>query len=164
MAVTRHTASMNHDLYFCLYIAFGALGGLLNGLMSDRRQAFPSLALSSRGRSVVQLGLLGNIAVASLFSCVCTWALGMPSGADQMYVGSLLLRLLVTTGLGFGAARLLTGEFDKRLLREAVCNASAAPAAPPATVEAMESATPWVVYTSTAELMPPPAEVWRFGL
>jgi hypothetical protein len=155
---------MTNELYLCLGSVSGAIGGLLNGLLSDRRQMLPSLVQSSRGRSVLQIGLLGNLVVASFSSWICVWALGGPDGAERMEVGSILVRLVTTTALGFGAARLFTSESDKRLLREAVCNASAAPAAPPDAVQAMESATPWAVYASTVDLMPPPAEIWRFGL
>jgi hypothetical protein len=105
------------------------------------------------------------VCIAAFASTICVWALARPGSFGPQPNGGELLALLVTSvGIGFGAARLATNEADKRLLHEAVCKASAAPAAPPDTVRAIEVAPPWEVYTTTDELMPPAMSTWRMGL
>jgi len=152
--------------WLSLALALGAGGGLLNAAVTDNLRLLPAFVKSSRGTTrVLRIGLAGNIGVAALVSTICVWALGVPGAFDkQADVGHLLTVLLASVGIGFGAARLATNEADKGLLHEAVCKASAAPAAPPDTVRAMETAAPWVVYTTANELMPPPLAAWRLGL
>lgn len=144
----------------------GAGGGLLNAALTDNLRLLPAFVKSSRGTTrVLRIGLAGNLGAAGLTSTICVWALGVPGSlGNQADAGHLLTLLFASICIGFGAARLATNEADKRLLHEAVCKASAAPAAPPDTVRAMETAAPWVVYTTTTELMPPPLAAWRLGL
>ena len=145
--------------------ALGAAGGLLNAAATSNLRVLPSLVRSARGmKPLLRIGLLGNMLVATVTSTICVWALRVPAAfGPDMNVGDLLLLLLTSGSIGFAAARLATNETDARLLREAVCRASASPAAPPDTVQAMETATPWDVFAATTSLMPPSADVWRFG-
>jgi len=153
-------------VWLSLACAIGAGGGLLNAAVTDNLRLLPAFVKSSRGtRHVLRIGLAGNVGVAALASGACLWALGVSgSYGHPANAGQLLTVLCASVCIGFGAARLATNEADKRLLHEAVCKASAAPAAPPDTVRAMETAAPWVVYTTTTELMPPPLAAWRLGL
>ena len=151
--------------WLTLALVLGAGGGLLNATVTDNLRLLPAFVKSRGTTRVLRIGLVGNIALAALASTLCVWALGFPGPlAQEADVGHLLAVLSTSSCIGFGAARLATNEADKRLLQEAVCKASAAPAAPPATVRAMETAAPWVVYTTTSELMPPPLAAWRLGL
>jgi hypothetical protein len=152
--------------WLTLALVLGAGGGLLNAAVTDNLRLLPAFVKSARGGTrVLRIGLAGNVGVAALVSLTCVWALGVPGAFDQRAdAGHLLTVLLTSACIGFGAARLATNEADKRLLHDAVCKASAAPAAPPETVRAMETAAPWVVYTTTTELMPPPLAAWRLGL
>jgi hypothetical protein len=102
--------------------------------------------------------------MAALVTTGCVWALaGLGSFAPTPNGGQLIALLATSLGIGFGTARLVTNEADKRLLHEAVCKASAAPAAPPDTVRAMETAQPWAIYLTTDALLPPPLATWRIG-
>lgn len=151
--------------WFSLALLLGAGGGLLNAVMTDNLRLLPAFVKSGGTTRVLRIGLAGNVALAALASTACVWALGFPGPlVHQADVGHLLAVLATSSCIGFGAARLATNEADKRLLHDAVCKASAAPAAPPATVRAMQTAAPWVVYTTTSELMPPPLAAWRLGL
>ena len=158
--------AMVSTAWLSLALVLGAGGGLLNAAVTDNLRLLPAFVKSSRGtRRVLRIGLAGNVGVAALASTICVWALGVPAAFDQhVDAGHLLTVLFASVCIGFGAARLATNEADKRLLHEAACKASAAPAAPPDTVRAMETAAPWVVYTTATELMPPPLAAWRLGL
>jgi hypothetical protein len=151
--------------WLSLAVLLGAGGGLLNAVMTDNLRLLPAFVKSRGTTRVLRIGLAGNITLAAMASTTCVWALGLPGPlVHQADLGHLLAVLATSSCIGFGAARLATNEADKRLLHEAVCKASAAPAAPPATVRAMQTAAPWVVYTKTSELMPPPLAAWRLGL
>lgn len=166
---TELPAQMPLDTVSLVWLALallpGGMGGLLNAAMTDNLRPLPSFVKSRGSSRVLRIGLAGNIVIAAAASTFCVWALWDPGPPVHPLLIDRLLVLLPTSGaIGFGAARLATNEADKRLLREAVCNASAAPAAPPATVRALETASPWVVYLTAAELMPPPLGAWRLGL
>lgn len=150
---------------FGLALMLGGMGGLLNATLTDNLRLWPALApAGSSGKRLVRVGLACNVALASLTSAGCVWALaGLGSFVQEPSGGQLLAMLITSLVIGFGAARLATNETDMRLLHEAVCKASAAPAAPPDTVRAMETAHPWAIYTTTDTLMPPPMATWRVG-
>jgi hypothetical protein len=151
--------------WLCLALMLGGAGGLLNATLTENLGLLPSFArLPSGARRPIRIGLLGNVCLAALATTICVWALAGLGSFDPRPNGGQLLALLVTSVcIGFGAARLATNEADKRLLHEAVCKASAAPAAPPDTVRAIETAQPWKVYLTTDTLMPPPLATWRVG-
>jgi hypothetical protein len=143
----------------------GAVGGVLNAAVTDNLRLLPTFVKGSRSLPrLLRIGLTGNLSVAALASTLCAWAL-MGSASRTLQEGDhMLTMLLASVCIGFAAARLATDEVDKRLLHQAVCKASAAPAAPPDTVRAIETADPWVVYTTTTELTPPRLAAWRLGL
>jgi hypothetical protein len=152
--------------WLSLALTLGAAGGVLNATLSHNLSPFPAFVKSPGGqRRVLKIGLAVNICIAAFASTACVWALARPGSFGPQPNGGELLALLVTSvGIGFGAARLATSEADKRLLHEAVCKASAAPAAPPDTVRAIEVAPPWKVYMTTDELVPPAMSRWRMGI
>jgi len=151
--------------WLCVALLLGGAGGLANAALTDNLTLLPSLVRSPRGtRRTIRLGVIGNVALAAGAATVCVWALaGLGSFTPTANGGQLLALLITSTCLGFGTARLATNEADKWLLREAVCKASAAPAAPPDTVRAMETAQPWAIYVTTDALMPTPLASWRIG-
>jgi hypothetical protein len=107
---------------------------------------------------------LGNLVLGAVSAAACVFALaGLGSFVPHPEQAQVLALVATSLCLGFGTARLATNEAAKRLLHEAVCKASAAPAAPPDTVRALETAPPWTVYLRTDELMPPPMATWRVG-
>jgi len=161
--MSTSTASL---AWLALALVLGGAGGLLNAAVSDNLRLLPSFVKSSKGaRHLLRIGLAGNVGVAAIANAVCLWALRVPAlYLQEAQVGDLLTVLLASVCIGLCAARLATNEADKRLLHEAVCKASAAPAAPPDRVREMETAAPWVVYTATSEMMPPPLAAWRLGL
>ena len=129
----------------CLTLALGGAGGMLHASHTDEWRVLPSFARWN-GTRAIRLGLLGNMGVAALAATVCVWALaGFESFAPHPTCGQVLALTIASVGIGFGAARLATDETDIRILREAVCEASAAPAAPLDTVRALEAARPWTV-------------------
>jgi hypothetical protein len=151
--------------WLSLALALGGVGGLLNAALTDNLRLWPSFVGSGAGgRRAIRVGLVANVCLAAVASTACVWALaGLGSFAPTPNSGQLLALLSASVCIGFGAARLTTNEADKRLLHEAVCKASAAPAAPPDTVRAMETAQPWAIYLTTDTLMPPPMATWRVG-
>ena len=151
--------------WFSLALPVGGVGGLLNALHTNNLRPWPAFATTTaRKRRVTGVGLLGNVCVASLAASLCVWGLAGLGSFIAVPSDTQLLALLGTSLLiGFGAARLATNEADNRLLHQAVCQASAAPAAPPDTVRAMETAQPWAIYAATEQFMPPPAATWRIG-
>lgn len=144
---------------------FGAAGGVINAAVTDNLRLLPSFVKSAhRFSRLLRMGLAGNLTIGAAASQLCAWALAVPP-AEQLYGAASPLTLgLASLVIGFAAARLATDEIDKRLLHQAVCQASAAPAATPETVKAIESAQPWHVYTTTTRLRPPRLAPWRLGL
>ncbi len=143
----------------------GAAGGVVNAAVTADLRLLPTFVKSSRRvPRLLRMGLAGNLAIAAAASQLCAWALAVPP-AGQLYSAASPLALGVASFcIGFAAARLATDEIDKRLLHQAVCQASAAPAAPPDTVRVIESSQPWRVYTATTHLRPPRLAAWRLGL
>jgi hypothetical protein len=143
----------------------GGLGGVMNATLTDNLSFWPCFAPSaSRARRVIRVGLAGNVTLGAVASGACVWALaGLGSFVPDPNGGQLLAVLGTSLVIGFGAGRLATNAADLWLLHQAVCRASAAPAAPPDTVRAMETAHPWTIYAATDALMPRPMETWRIG-
>ena len=150
---------------FSLALIVGGMGGLLNATLTDNLRLWPSSARAASGvKRILRVGLAGNIALAAAAPAACVWALtGLGSFDPEPNGGQLLALLGTSLFIGFGAARLATNEVDMRLLHQAVCKASAAPAAPPDTIRAIETAQPWTIYITTNELMPTPMATWRVG-
>jgi hypothetical protein len=151
--------------WLLLALLLGGAGGLINAAATDNLRLWPSVNRTPNGSwRAVRIGLAGNVLLAAVVTTGCVWALaGLGSFAPAPNGGQLIALLATSLGIGFGTARLVTNEADKRLLHEAVCKASAAPAAPPDTVRAMETAQPWAIYLTTDALLPPPLATWRIG-
>ncbi len=134
-------------------LAIGLAGGGLNAIVTDNMRLSPLIIKVEPHKRIVRPGLLANMGIgaAATFACSLTLAalncsFGSNSAGDLLAAVGLLI--------GFLAARSVTIEIDNRLLRVAVCRASAAPAAHPDTVRAMELVPPYVIYKTADELMP----------
>ncbi|MHA7957824.1 hypothetical protein ACX9I7_08695 [Streptomyces sp. L500] len=113
--------------------AAGALGGVVNALLSDSE-----LVLPREKAGILQPGFLGNALLGS-FAAVVTWGLYGPL-KEAVLLGSrplgeppvsLTVTALVGAALtGVGGARVVTAEVDKRYLRSAGANAAITPADP----------------------------------
>ncbi|MBA2719286.1 MAG: hypothetical protein H0U52_08625 [Chloroflexi bacterium] len=102
----------------------------------DNSFALPKPVKDNAGRTVVwQAGVLGNIILGAIGAAV-SWGLygpaatvlvigqpaeGSTAAAISLAIGALASALLV----GYGGARWLTNEFDKRLLKAAAAEAAA---------------------------------------
>ena len=135
----------------------GALGGALNAAFSSNLRLLPSWSLDARGvgiSRVIRVGLLVSSTVGAVASVGLLYAL---PGVDTLDLrpGEVPFRL-VMAGLfvGFVTARGLTSEVDKLLLRLAVRNAAAAPAAHPEIAQAIDHAPPYAVYRMAVDLAP----------
>jgi hypothetical protein len=105
----------------------GAIGGVMNALLTDN--GFP---LPKEEAGIIRPGVLGNILLGA-FAAVITWGL-TGSLKDAVMLGtaskstvdvSLTLTALVGAALaGAGGARVITGEVDKRFLRNAATDAA----------------------------------------
>lgn len=131
----------------------GAIGGIVNALLSDNGFVLPKL-----DSGIVRLGILGNL-ILGAFAAVVTWGLYGPL-KDAVILGThtpgevaatLTVTALVGAALaGAGGARVITNEIDKRFLRNA--GASIAMKQPdPALAVMMATASPAAAATRAAE-------------
>jgi hypothetical protein len=138
-------------------LAIGAVAGAINAVLTGNLHLLPAAirAETSRRIDAVQIGLIGNMTVAAAATMACAFALGS-LGCEMVPTNDVRRALAAGAALliGFAVARWCTSETDKRLLRSAVCKASAAPAAHPEAVSALETAPPMVIYRAADELMP----------
>lgn len=136
----------------------GGLGGTLSAAISSNLNPFPSwLRALDGGRfgPVTRIGLLVSSAVGAASSLGLLLALQGAADFDDVAAGRVPRRLLAfSLVVGFLAARGLTNEVDKVLLRLAVLDAATAPAAHPAVAHALDSAPPYAVYKMAAGLKP----------
>ena len=129
----------------------GAVGGLLNGVVSHNRFLWPCRLAAYSPFNIIRPGLALNV----LFGTVAA------TGAFRAFTGDMsetprnvLLALGIAFVLGSLAARWMTNEADKRILRAALLRACAAPAAHPDTVKAMASAPPHAALEAANDLAP----------
>ena len=103
----------------------GAIGGVLNALLSDN-----GFILPRRKAGILCPGFLSNVLVGTL-AAVTSWGLyGSGAGvelAKTAAAGAARVEISLTVGalagallVGLGGARWLTNEVDKRLLKESV--------------------------------------------
>ncbi len=79
----------------------GALGGILNALITDNGFVFPKFATVSNGASIWRPGILGNLFVGAIAALV-SWALYGPSA--ELPIGEFKAEL---TWAGFASAILV---------------------------------------------------------
>lgn len=124
--------------------AAGAVGGIINALLSDSE-----LILPREKAGILQPGFLGNALLGS-FGAVVTWGLYGPL-KDAVLLGShspgehpvsMTVTALVGAALaGAGGARVVSAEVDKRYLRSAGASA-AITSADPQLATALRTASP----------------------
>lgn len=143
-----------------LIALMGAVGGLVNALMSDNGFALPRREPVGES-SIVRPGFLGNTLLGAV-AAIMFWGLYGPyaevnvvgedprsdpdvAGAtreetDEQF-GETLSGLVAAIVIGAGGARVITPEVDKKLLRAAATQAAQGDASPEAAAE-ISAATP----------------------
>jgi len=148
-------ADMTSLLWF-VALLIGGIGGALNAVLSDHARLLPSIVtLTPGGTRVVRIGIVGNILTGMIVTLCLFWTI-QAAGSTLNANGSLGLVLLGLSDLfiSFVSARWVTNEVDKLVLRKAVFKAASAPAAHPDTVDQMELAPPYTLYTLAERLQP----------
>jgi hypothetical protein len=142
--------------HWVLALVIGGFGGALNAVLSDHARLLPSIVtLTPGGTRVVRIGIVGNILTGAAVTVSLVWVI-QAAGSTLSADGRLGLVLLGLSDLfiAFVSARWVTNEVDKLVLRKAVFKAASAPAAHPDTVDEMELAPPYTLYTLADRLLP----------
>ncbi len=115
-----------------LIFAFGALGGVVNALLTDNGFILPRTEQQDNSK-IIRPGFLVNIFIGGIAALV-SWGLYGPfaevfiiGGTNDPTVGTTGLSLSSAVGgllVGVGGARWLTNEVDKKLLRAAASTAA----------------------------------------
>lgn len=109
----------------------GAVGGIVNALMTENGFIFPSSVQQPNGPKIWRPGILGN-ALVSAVAALISWGLygadaayNIFSTSNSTYQPTFTPATLVGAVLiGIGGARWLTAEVDKKLLRGAAVAAA----------------------------------------
>lgn len=111
-----------------LVISFaGGIGGLLNALLKDKAIILPGF-YTVDGNKIIRLGVFGNILIGAIAAAV-SWGLYGPFngyvllGTSVDALSNISVTLASVMGailVGIGGARVLTNEFDNRILKTAV--------------------------------------------
>jgi hypothetical protein len=125
--------------------AAGAVGGVVNALLTDNGFILPS-SEPTDSTTILRPGILGNVLVGAIAATV-SWGLYGPfanavvAPSSQTPMSTLTLAALVGAILvGISGARWLTNEVDKKLLKATASAAAAsAKAEPEAAVKIMTS-------------------------
>jgi hypothetical protein len=111
----------------------GAVGGIVNALISDNGFAMPRAELID-GRKIVRPGFFGNVFIGAISAGV-SWGLygsladyPIPLIEKSQQPGVTLSALAGAVLVGVGGARWLTSEVDKTLLTVAASRAAASQA------------------------------------
>lgn len=112
-------------------IVAGALGGVVNAILSDNSFILPAIEQGSSGTTVWRPGILGN-ALVSATAALISWGLYGPDATlnlfktfEPSFTPNFSISALVGAVLvGMGGARWLTAEVDKKLLRGAAISAA----------------------------------------
>lgn len=142
---------MAQQVWWMLLVVFaaGALGGLVNALISDNGFLWPQKA-SQNGSTIVRPGMLGNALIGGVAAAI-SWGLYGPDSAIALFgsataqapIAPLTLSGFVGAILiGVSGAKWLTNEVDKSLLRAAATTAAAANRGTPNQISAIASSTP----------------------
>lgn len=116
----------------------GALGGIGNAISTDNSFALPRAVKDGKVTVAWQAGVIGNI-ITAVIAALISWGLYGPSSAllivgapppgTTATVVSLTVATLATAVLiGYGGARWLTNEFDKKILKATASAAASGPA------------------------------------
>jgi hypothetical protein len=132
----------------------GVVGGMLNAAMSDNLFLWPIRVADTRGCKIIRPGLIANVSMSACAALGSLFAFGANGSGPNSSVGELLITLIGSILVGSLAARWVTNEADKRLLRAALAKACAAPAAHPDTARVMEIASPCYVFSLACQLVP----------
>jgi hypothetical protein len=118
--------------YMVIIFAFGAVGGVINALLTDNGFILPKKEQQDNTK-IIRPGFLVNIFIGGIAALV-SWGLYGPfaavfiiGGTNDPSVGSTGLSLSSAVGgmlIGVGGARWLTNEVDKKLLRAAASKAA----------------------------------------
>ena len=118
--------------YMAIIFAFGAIGGLVNALLTDNGFILPKKE-EKDSTKIIRPGFLVNIFIGGIAALV-SWGLYGPfaaafiiGGTIEPDAGSIGLSLSSAIGgllVGIGGARWLTNEVDKKLLRAAASKAA----------------------------------------
>jgi hypothetical protein len=118
--------------YMTVIFAFGAVGGVVNALLTDNGFILPKKE-EKNNTKIIRPGFLVNIFIGGIAALV-SWGLYGPfaqafiiGGAIEPAVNSIGLSLSSVIGgllVGVGGARWLTNEVDKKLLRAAASKAA----------------------------------------
>ena len=125
-----------------LIVLMGAIGGVVNALLSDNGFFLPK-SLTVDGQKIVRPGFLGNVLIGAV-SAFVSWALygplasfvisGLPNGAPQnseIQAGVTLSSLGGAVLIGIAGSRWLTNEIDKTILKSATVVAARSQASNP---------------------------------
>ena len=118
--------------YMAIIFAFGAVGGVVNALLTDNGFILPKKEQQGDTK-IIRPGFLMNIFIGGIAALV-SWGLYGPFAAIFI-IGGTIDPNIGTTGLsltsvvggllvGVGGARWLTNEVDKKLLRAAASKAA----------------------------------------
>ena len=152
--------AMDVTLSAWIWVAcLGGAGGAVSAWAARKPAAQPVLTgRARRARRAVDLGLLGHIAmgaaIAGATAAATAWLIGS-AAPPPTWVGTRAIpAAFAFFWIGFVTAGWLAAERDKRVLRQAVCRAAAAPAAHPDTVLALAHASPDAVFEAVNALLP----------
>jgi hypothetical protein len=137
------------DLWGYLLAMFGAgaIGGVVNALMSDNGFIVPKREAKGEAQ-IIRPGFLGNTFIGGI-SAMISWGLygpfaasfimgGTPDG-NYAAIGLSLSSLVGGLLVGIGGARWLTNEVDKSLLRAAAGEAASGSADPQKAMRIMQA-------------------------
>lgn len=125
-----------HQIWIIGVLIFvaGAVGGVVNALMTDNGFMLPTTE-STSGSQILRPGFLGNVVIGAVAALV-SWGLYGPMSAVDLFssaasgqpttVGLTLASLVGAVLVGIGGARWLSNEVDKKLLRAAASEAAKA--------------------------------------
>jgi hypothetical protein len=129
------------SLWILLLIIFlaGAIGGVVNALMTDNAFVLPKAEMTKENLQIYRPGIIGNIVISGVSACV-SWGLYGPFGTafiagGQTALPSTTARPGVTLAafvgailVGIAGARWITNEVDKNLLRATASEAASSKA------------------------------------
>lgn len=105
----------------------GALGGVINGIITDRGVIIPGRVTIKDGMEVWRPGILTNILIGAIAAFLYWSIYGSGNNLDLMHPPSDMQLPILTIGFsvltGIGGARWVTNEVDKYVLRKSTAMA-----------------------------------------